>query len=191
MTGEEITARPLCGAQRRAREGGRCMRPAGWGTSHLGVDRCKLHGGSTRNHCIAAAKERLAQMATCVDSPYSPEGGRAAPGAGDQEKVLRAPSHDGEGRVRSSARLHLVTSSMYAVEASSPSSMASNSSREPDVRPAVAVPESVLCSGASRPKDCRTTRDWLWSRPTVSWKPLFERTATSMNPVDREIRGRA
>lgn len=68
MTRDDVTTPPLCGAQRRAKEGGRCTRPAGWGTTHLGVGRCKLHGGSTRNHGIAAAKERLAQMAVYVDS---------------------------------------------------------------------------------------------------------------------------
>jgi hypothetical protein len=35
----------LCGA--RTRSGGRCGRPAGWGTDHVSVGPCKLHGGST------------------------------------------------------------------------------------------------------------------------------------------------
>lgn len=35
---------PLCGARNRNREGN-CRRPAGWGTDHPGVGRCKLHGG--------------------------------------------------------------------------------------------------------------------------------------------------
>lgn len=33
----------FCGAKTRA--GGDCRRPAGWGTSHVGQGRCKLHGG--------------------------------------------------------------------------------------------------------------------------------------------------
>jgi len=33
-----------CGAKTRA--GTPCRRPAGWGTDHVGVGRCKLHGGS-------------------------------------------------------------------------------------------------------------------------------------------------
>lgn len=47
-----------CGA--RTRSGGRCRRPAGWGTDHAGVPgtTCKLHLGATRNH--QAAAERVA-----------------------------------------------------------------------------------------------------------------------------------
>lgn len=30
-----------------------CTRPAGWGTSHPGHGRCKLHGGATPNHEVA------------------------------------------------------------------------------------------------------------------------------------------
>ena len=36
---------PLCGGLKR--KGGKCSLPAGWGTSHVGVGTCKLHGGST------------------------------------------------------------------------------------------------------------------------------------------------
>ena len=35
---------PLCGAPKRQGEGN-CTQPAGWGTDHVGVGRCKLHGG--------------------------------------------------------------------------------------------------------------------------------------------------
>ncbi len=47
-----------CGAKTRA--GGRCRRPAGWGTDHAGVPgtTCRLHLGGTRNH--RAAAERVA-----------------------------------------------------------------------------------------------------------------------------------
>ena len=34
-----------CGS--KARHGGVCKRPAGWGTQHAGEGRCKLHGGNT------------------------------------------------------------------------------------------------------------------------------------------------
>lgn len=34
-----------CGA--KARNGGRCRQEAGWGTTHVGQGRCKLHGGAT------------------------------------------------------------------------------------------------------------------------------------------------
>jgi hypothetical protein len=38
----------ICGSKTRnpATENEYCQRPAGWGTSHAGVGRCKLHGGS-------------------------------------------------------------------------------------------------------------------------------------------------
>lgn len=38
----------LCGARKRQGEG-TCTQVAGWGTSHVGEGKCKLHGGSTRN----------------------------------------------------------------------------------------------------------------------------------------------
>lgn len=44
-----------CGAPRR-RDSGPCTQRAGWGTNHLGIGRCKLHGGSTRTHRAAAQK---------------------------------------------------------------------------------------------------------------------------------------
>jgi hypothetical protein len=44
-----------CGA-RKHQGPGTCRRPAGWGTSHAGTGRCKLHGGSTRNHRQHAAR---------------------------------------------------------------------------------------------------------------------------------------
>lgn len=44
-----------CGAKRRQGEPGEtCRRPAGWGTDHVGVGPCKLHGGSTPAHNTAA-----------------------------------------------------------------------------------------------------------------------------------------
>lgn len=44
-----------CGA--KTRSGTDCGRPAGWGTDHSGIGRCKNHGGSTPNHKRAAQKE--------------------------------------------------------------------------------------------------------------------------------------
>src|SRR6185437_11369205 len=45
-----------CGAQRKG-EAGPCTRPAGWGTDHPGIGKCKLHGGSTPTHQRAAELE--------------------------------------------------------------------------------------------------------------------------------------
>lgn len=44
-----------CDGPLRHREG-TCTRPAGWGTPHPGIGRCKLHGGSTPSHVKAAQK---------------------------------------------------------------------------------------------------------------------------------------
>lgn len=35
----------VCGA--KTRSGGTCQKPAGWGTDHAGVGRCRLHGGKS------------------------------------------------------------------------------------------------------------------------------------------------
>ena len=48
----------LCGAQRANQpEGVTCTQVAGWGTDHVGVGRCKRHGGSTPTHERAAKME--------------------------------------------------------------------------------------------------------------------------------------
>ena len=44
-----------CGGAKRS--GGLCAQTAGWGTSHPGVGRCKLHGGSTPSHERSATRE--------------------------------------------------------------------------------------------------------------------------------------
>lgn len=50
--GEDRDSR-YCNARKRQGEG-TCTRPAGWGTDHVGVGPCKLHGGSTPAHRAAA-----------------------------------------------------------------------------------------------------------------------------------------
>jgi hypothetical protein len=60
--------KPKCGAKKRQGEGN-CMRPAGWGTDHPGVGRCKLHGGSTRDHRAAAAEELARKAVTTYGLP--------------------------------------------------------------------------------------------------------------------------
>ena len=47
--------KPKCEAKRRGGDG-LCQRPAGWGTDHPGIGRCKLHGGSTHDHRKNALK---------------------------------------------------------------------------------------------------------------------------------------
>lgn len=52
-----------CGAATRA--GGACGLPAGHGTDHVGIGKCKRHGGSTPNHRKAAKKQQaVAAVAT-------------------------------------------------------------------------------------------------------------------------------
>jgi hypothetical protein len=49
-----------CGAKKR--HGGKCAMPAGWGTNHYGIGKCKLHGGSTPNQVKAAASEEYRRL---------------------------------------------------------------------------------------------------------------------------------
>jgi hypothetical protein len=51
-----------CGGKTRA--GGRCTRPAGWGTQHPGIGSCKLHSGSTPNG--RAHAERVEAERACA-----------------------------------------------------------------------------------------------------------------------------
>ena len=63
----------LCGARlKQAREDGRqsCTQAAGWGTDHVGVGRCKLHGGSTPNHIAAAARIQAEQALLRAQQTY-------------------------------------------------------------------------------------------------------------------------
>lgn len=57
-----------CGARRRQGDGV-CRRPAGAGTNHVGFGRCKLHGGATPNHDLAAARAHLDEIAAHLDLP--------------------------------------------------------------------------------------------------------------------------
>lgn len=50
------------GPKRQGPPGGKCTRPAGWGTSHVGTGRCKLHGGCTPSH-VKAGQQELARRA--------------------------------------------------------------------------------------------------------------------------------
>lgn len=43
-----------CGGKKRTGKGV-CKRPAGWGTNHKGIGKCKVHGGNLPNHIKRAA----------------------------------------------------------------------------------------------------------------------------------------
>lgn len=49
------------GCEAKTRSGGKCKRPAGWGTDHVGAGRCKLHGGATPNGKKAAQREQATE----------------------------------------------------------------------------------------------------------------------------------
>jgi hypothetical protein len=50
--------KPRCGAQKRqGAPGDTCTLVAGFGTDHVGIGRCKFHGGNTRNQRVAARTE--------------------------------------------------------------------------------------------------------------------------------------
>lgn len=52
----------LCGARKRQSDG-TCTQVAGWGTDHVGVGRCKLHGGNTKNQRTAALEQQVEAQA--------------------------------------------------------------------------------------------------------------------------------
>lgn len=56
---------PKCGAEKK--NGKPCGMDAGWGTDHPGVGACKLHGGSTPNAILNAAKQQAIVMGLAVD----------------------------------------------------------------------------------------------------------------------------
>lgn len=78
----------FCGA--RTRQGGTCRKPAGWGTDHPGVGRCRLHGGATP---------------TGVRSPHFKHGLRCTylplpvPDSDRVKRVSRAPSKREKSRI--------------------------------------------------------------------------------------------
>lgn len=57
-----------CGVAKRQSEG-TCTRPAGWGTKHPGIGACKLHGGSTQSHLIAAQRDMAASAVVTYGLP--------------------------------------------------------------------------------------------------------------------------
>lgn len=69
-TPEQRDEMPLCGAKKK-KTGESCRALAGQGTSHLGIGRCKFHGGSTPNHQKAAvvveAKRRMVTLGRPIE----------------------------------------------------------------------------------------------------------------------------
>lgn len=60
-----------CGA--RTRSGGTCGKTAGWGTEHVGIGRCKLHGGCTPTQVKTARAEQARQAVAAFGLPLDVE----------------------------------------------------------------------------------------------------------------------
>lgn len=87
-----------CGAAKR--NGKPCGREAGWGTTHQGYGRCKIHGGSTTNGEVAAAKQEVKDMATPIRvSPGQAMAGVLHLSAGQLAYVTEKVRALGEGDV--------------------------------------------------------------------------------------------
>lgn len=65
MTSNE---KPKCGGK-RLNSDLLCTRPAGWGTNHPGIGRCKRHGGSTPTHALHAQREIARQAVATYGLP--------------------------------------------------------------------------------------------------------------------------
>lgn len=66
----------ICGAKTK-KDGSPCQKPAGWGTDHPGIGKCKLHGGASpikhglyskyTDHRLAEMVDRLAEDEELLD----------------------------------------------------------------------------------------------------------------------------
>lgn len=77
-----------CHGKKRGEDGGWCHRPKGWGTSHPGSGSCKLHGGSTQNHHIAAQTEMARKAVATYGLPREVD-----PAVALLEEVHRTAGH--------------------------------------------------------------------------------------------------
>jgi hypothetical protein len=66
---------PICGV--RKKNGETCCAFAGLGTGHLGIGKCKWHGGSTRSHQTHAVRTAAAQRAATLGVPIEVDPGSA------------------------------------------------------------------------------------------------------------------
>jgi len=76
-----------CHGKKRG-DAGWCHRPPGWGTEHVGIGRCKLHGGSTPNHNTAARQEQARRDVETYGLPRDIE-----PAVALLEEVHRTAGH--------------------------------------------------------------------------------------------------
>jgi hypothetical protein len=86
---EDLRAMELCAARKRS--GGRCRRPAGHGTEHLGIGRCSLHGGSTPAQMERARRDLALREVAVMGARLEIEPTQAL-----LECVYRAAGHAGK-----------------------------------------------------------------------------------------------
>lgn len=58
-----------CNGKTKGRKGGLCQREAGWGTDHVGIGRCKFHGGCSPQSEKAAARIIVAREWAAFGEP--------------------------------------------------------------------------------------------------------------------------
>lgn len=86
---DDACERNHCHGKRRQGEPGQvCHRPAGWGTQHPGIGRCKLHGGNTKNHQTNAQMEIARRAVVTYGLPRE-----VAPDVALLEEVHRTAGH--------------------------------------------------------------------------------------------------
>ena len=78
----------VCAGKTRA--GGKCQRPAGWGTPTPGIGRCKLHGGATASHQRKAKREIARQECVRLGLELDAEIGHVDPRDVLEEELWRA-----------------------------------------------------------------------------------------------------
>jgi hypothetical protein len=64
-------AHGTCGA--KTKHGGKCGRPAGWGTGHGGVGRCKFHLGTSPSHELSGVVELARREMAVMGQPLNIE----------------------------------------------------------------------------------------------------------------------
>src|SRR5438445_284324 len=79
---------PKCGSRKRDGSGDTCALPAGWGTDHVGIGKCRLHGGKTRTHQVAAQAEMVRQAVVTYGLPREVDPSQAL-----LEEVHRTAGH--------------------------------------------------------------------------------------------------
>jgi hypothetical protein len=58
----QAVARGKCGGKLHGGREGVCQRPAGWGTTHPGLGKCRNHGGSVATHAASAARHQAVEF---------------------------------------------------------------------------------------------------------------------------------